>query len=88
MKTAKYFDSLEDMRAYFVSGKVGNQYLVYVKDSEGQYVLYTSTNNITGAGKEYGGYIDEPGEDHVSPEDQELVDGIIGLDNDNQEQPE
>lgn len=86
-KLTMFFDSLTDMRNYFVSGSIPSMYLVFVKDSNNNYVLYTG-DNFSGTMQEYGGYIDEPGEDHVSPEDQELVDGILGLENDNQEQPE
>lgn len=76
MKTTMYFDSLEDMRAYFVSGKVGNQYLVYVKDEDDNYVMYTSTNNY-GISGEIGGYVDSPEETEQKEEELDLSEDIL-----------
>ena len=77
-----YFDSLEDMRAYFTSGRVGSMYLVYVKDANDNYVLYTADNNLEGVMKEYGGYIDSPEEVEEKEEELDLSEDILNGDKD------
>jgi len=81
-KLTMYFDSLEDMRAYFTSGRVGSMYLVYVKDANDNYVLYTADNNLEGVMKEYGGYIDSPEEVEEKEEELDLSEDILNGDKD------
>ena len=76
-KLTMYFDSTEDMRAYFTSGRISSMYLVYVKDANDNYVLYTADNNFDGIIKEYGGYIDSPEETEQKEEELDLSEDIL-----------
>ena len=61
-KLSQYFDSIEALEAYYVDG-VPSKVLAYVKDEEGNYLLYTSTNNLpneSGSSEEIGGYVTDP----------------------------
>ena len=76
-KITMYFDSTDAMRAYFTSGRIGSMYLVYVKDANDNYVLYTADSNFDGMIKEYGGYIDSPEEKVQKEEVLDLSEEII-----------
>ena len=68
-KLCKYFDSVEDVQAYYANG-VPSGFLVYCKDEDGNYVLYTSTNNVSSKQTtEMGGYV-------MSPEDKKKMDDL------------
>ena len=68
-KLSQYFDSIEDVQAYYENG-IPCGFLVYCKDEDGNYVLYTSTNNVSNKeNTEMGGYV-------MSPEDKKKMEDL------------
>ena len=81
-KLSKYFNSIEELEAYFPNG-VSSQFLAYVKDADGEFVLFTSTNNFDKTDVNVGGYIDSPEE---KQEKEEIEDYALLILNGNSEE--